>query len=109
MDIDFITWVTNEARSRGWSDSELARRVGKSQTTVSRVLNRERKPTWDFCAGVAAAFGLSADKVFRKAGLLSPLPPEVTEDQEAQRLFRLLTPEYRAFILNILRCLVNPP
>jgi transcriptional regulator with XRE-family HTH domain len=104
---DFITWVANETRLRGWSDSELARRISKSQATVSRIMNRERNPTWDFCAGVARAFGLPADDVFRRAGLLPSLPPEVAEERQANRLLRQMDPERRRIALDMLRVLAG--
>lgn len=107
VSIDFITWVTTEARAQGWSDSELARRIGKSQTTISRIVNRERSPNWDFCAGVARAFNLPADQVFRHAGLLPPIPPAVAETREVERLFNALPPERRLIILDILRGMVG--
>lgn len=40
----------------GWSDSELARRMGISHSTVSRVRSRAIQPTLAFRAGLMRAF-----------------------------------------------------
>jgi len=103
MGKDFLTWVTDETKLRGWSDSELARRIGVSSATVSRILNSVRNASWDFCAGVAHAFGLSEDEVFRRAGLLPPLPPEVAEEREIMRIVRSLSRAEREMMMRILR------
>jgi transcriptional regulator with XRE-family HTH domain len=103
MSNDFVTWLTGELNKRGWTGSELARRAGVGTSTISYIISQQRNPGWDFCASVAQAFGLSADEVFRKAGLLPPLPPEVTEEKEVIRLLRSITaPERRRIVLDIL-------
>jgi transcriptional regulator with XRE-family HTH domain len=107
MSNDFVSWVSKEIGSRGWSDSELARRIGIHPSTVSRILNRERNLTWDFCAGVARAFGMPADDIFRRAELLPPLPLEVAEEKEITSIVRGLLPLQRQSALAMLRGLAG--
>lgn len=74
MSKNFVDWLTDELKARGWSNSELARRSGMAQSTISMIISRHSNPGWDFCAKIASAFSLPADQVFRRAGLLPPLP-----------------------------------
>lgn len=60
---------------RGWSQNETARRAGMSSGFISIVLNEKQEPKWEFCYGIAQAFGMAPEHVFRKAGLL-PVPRE---------------------------------
>ena len=92
MSNGFLTWVFEEMNRRDWRNADLARRSGLSDATVSRVFSGERLPSWDFCAGVAQAFGMRAEEIFRQAGLLPSLPPEVVNEQQLVYLYRHLDP-----------------
>ncbi len=52
----FRTSVFTEARRRGWSDNELSRRMGMSQSYVCRVHLGQREIARDFIAGALRAF-----------------------------------------------------
>lgn len=73
---DFVTWLTGELDKRGWSNSELARRAGVTHTTISMIISKHNNPGPDLCQGIARAFKLPPEIVFRKAGLLPQLPEE---------------------------------
>lgn len=75
---DFVEWVLIEMDHRGWNRRELSIRMDISATQVTRVLNREQLPGIDFLNGVARAFGLPTDVVFRRAGIL----PEDLKDPD---------------------------
>jgi transcriptional regulator with XRE-family HTH domain len=55
-----MAWNTERlfllAKARGWSDAELARRMGVAQSTVSRVHRGEIQPGERFYQGVCIAF-----------------------------------------------------
>ena len=74
--IDFSGWIESELQKRGWQVSELARRADTYPATIARIINRERKPGPDVCQGIARAFGMPSEDVFRIAGLLPQLPDE---------------------------------
>lgn len=103
LEKDFVTWLIEEVERRGWNNSEFARRIGVSPSNVHIFVSRKRNPTWDFCVGVARAFGLPEDDVFRRAGLLPSLPPEVAEEREAVRILRGLPGQARAAAMSMLR------
>ena len=65
VDGKLAAWLVKELNIRGWSHRELARRSDLSQTTVSDVISEKRPATWDFCAAVARAMGISVDEVER--------------------------------------------
>lgn len=84
MDIDFVTWVNDELRQRGWTQAELASRGGFTGAALSKLLSRERMPGIDICKGIAQAFGMKDTDVLRLAGLISP-DVEMTEYSPAIR------------------------
>ncbi len=103
MDNVLVDWITKETENRGWSMRELARRANLSHATISNVLSQQRRPGWDFCVGIAQAFQVPPETVFRKAGLL-PSKPETSEQaEEALHLFQQLSPEKQRLALKTLR------
>lgn len=103
---DFSMWLTQELNERGWHNSELARRSGMGNSTVSQILSGVKKPGWDFCANVAKAFGYPAEKVFRIAKLLPPSPEATEIEGELLHLFRQLPLDQQRFIVDQLRGVV---
>jgi transcriptional regulator with XRE-family HTH domain len=76
---DFVEWLNAELESRGWSRSEAARRGGISESMFSKVIGGHTRPGIEFCRGLARAFAIPLDEVFRRAGLL---PTRGAEGQE---------------------------
>ena len=104
----FLTWVQSNLEDRGWSYSELARRMGDmTPAGVARVFNDNRGPTFNFCTGVARAFEEPPEKILRQAGLLPRLPPPVAEEREAIGILRRLSDQVRENALAMLRALAN--
>lgn len=102
---EFGEWLADELKQRAWSSSELARRAGISQSSVSNVLTGKQIPGLEFCKGVAKALDLPADRLLRLAGHLAYVPEPVVEEQEAVRLFRTLDEHMRGVALSVLRAL----
>lgn len=101
---DIVTWLNDELNRRGWSNSELHRRSGMANSTISMVLGGQKKPGWDFCAAIARALGEPPEKIFRLAGLLPPLP--ASDDTLLQELLELagnLSPQSREELLTYAR------
>ena len=72
MDTDFVAWVNEELKRRGWTQSELASRGGFTGAALSKMLSRERMPGIDICKGIAQAFGMKDVDVLRISGLIDP-------------------------------------
>lgn len=100
--MSFISWLENEMETRRWTKSDLMRASGLSHTMISLVLSGDKGVGPDFCNGIARAFSIAPELVFRKAGILPALPgPE--DDELARQLvesFKRLDIEQRREVLN---------
>lgn len=70
MSEDFRDWLSDKLVSLDWTQSELARRAGITQGTISRVLTGERQPGPDFINAISKAMRLDPAVVFAQAGML---------------------------------------
>ena len=98
-------WLEGQLEERGWSSSELARRAGISQSSVSNVLTGKQIPGLEFCKGVAKALDVRTEELLEQAGHLPPMPAPVVEEREALRLLRGLSGPMRGVALSLLRAL----
>lgn len=73
---DFSLWLGQELERRGWSRSEAARRGEISPSSLDKVMGGFGNPGTRFCRGIARAFQISPEEVYRLAGLL---PAAVTD------------------------------
>lgn len=90
MEKSFIEWLDENLEDKGWSGSELSRRSGISQSAISLVLSGRRQAGIEFCDGIAKAFKLPPDQVYRIAGIL-PLKPNNDETvSEIVHIYHLL-------------------
>ena len=76
VEVDLITWVDIERTKRGWSLRELSRCSGFSDGYMQLVMSGQRNITYAVCSGLARAFGVPPDQVFRLAGLLPKISPQ---------------------------------
>lgn len=67
---DFIEWVEEELKNKGWNRNDLSRRSGVDSGHLSRVLNRERGYGPDTVLAIAQALGAPPVLAFQKAGWL---------------------------------------
>ncbi len=108
MSDKFRVWLSNELKAQRWSQRELARQSGVSQTLISQTLSGEVTPSADFCIKIAQALGEPPEKVLRLAGIL---PPSASEDDptftELTDLARTLTPKQRREVLHYIRFLLH--
>ena len=101
--LQFSKWLNQELLLRGWNPADLARHEGISQGQVSNILNAKRNAGPNTCRAIAHALGYSEEYVFRRAGLLSPENPNITEEKEAVHLLRQLSPSRRRAAIDMLR------
>jgi len=67
---NFSEWLNDELERRGWSQSEAARRGGISSQMISVVLSETANPGLETLRGIARAFRMPLEDVFRLAGIL---------------------------------------
>jgi putative transcriptional regulator len=59
-----------ELRSeRGWTQAELAERLGVSRQTVNSIESERYEPSLSLAFKIAAVFGLRIEEIFRPSGL----------------------------------------
>ena len=103
----FTQWLYTEMRQRRLSQSELARKAGVAQATISYVLSGERNPGAEFCVAISRALNVPAEEVFRRAGLLPADPEETPTLREALHLFRQLPPEQQRQKIAEMRAIIE--
>lgn len=101
----FAEWIEDELHKRAWKPADLAREAGIKDATLSRILSGTRNAGPDVCKGIARALDMSEETVFRRSGILSPLPPAVEEERELVRIFRTLDRHIREYVMITVRAL----
>lgn len=81
--MDFSEWLQKELNKRKWRPTDLAKRANISDAAVSRILKGERKADTDSLKAIAKALNISAEQIFRHAGLL---PPENESDDWVEEM-----------------------
>lgn len=71
-------WLRTELETRRISQTELAFMIGVRPAQVSRIISGERSTTAETLQGIARAFKMPLQQVYRAAGILPPAP-EVNE------------------------------
>lgn len=82
----FTDWLEEQMRQRAWSQAELARRAGVTQSAISLILSGSRQPGEDVSNALAKALKIPPEEVFRAAGLL---PPSRNENKKINELAHL--------------------
>jgi len=83
---EFKEWLQKEMNNREWTISDLARYANVARGSIGNILRGERNPGVDLCEGIARAFKIAPEIVYRHAGLL---PPEPKQDEKRQELIHL--------------------
>jgi transcriptional regulator with XRE-family HTH domain len=96
MNDEFVAWLVDEMDSRGWSQSETARRGKISSGMINMVVNRQSGVGVPFCRGIARAFGISVEEVMRRAGILPQSGELLPEVRDWNERLEYLTAEDRA-------------
>jgi GTP cyclohydrolase I len=82
--VAFGPWLRAERQGRGWSQQELAERIGVSASHLSKVEGGERSLSEGSLAPLAGALGQSADVVRLRAGIVpAALLARMQADPEA--------------------------
>jgi transcriptional regulator with XRE-family HTH domain len=78
-----------------------------SQGAIAHIIAGRRNAGPEMCEGIARAFKLPPEKVFRLAGLLPPARDENPSDEELQHLFDQLSVTEQEDILSWIRLKVE--
>ena len=99
---DFVTWLNRELDERGWSRSEAARRGEFSPSMLDKVIGGFANPGLDFCRGIARAFNMPLEDVFRRAGILPELVELPDEAKSWGGRLQYLTEEDRRLAVELM-------
>ena len=105
--IDFSDHLLNILNLLNLSQVELAKKARLDKSIISRLINRERKPTPETLISISKAINYPPEEVFRWAGLL---PPEKEKDhltEEAEFLLSQLTEPQRKQAVKFIRFLAE--
>ena len=105
--IDFSDHLINILNILDISQVDLAKKARLDKSIISRLINRERKPTPETLISIAKAINYPPEEVFRWAGLL---PPETEKDnltEEAEFLLSQLTEPQRKQAVKFIRFLAE--
>jgi transcriptional regulator with XRE-family HTH domain len=103
MNDEFTKWLLKELDQRDWSQAKLARLGGFSRSSLSRILNGQRKIGVDVASKIADALSLPPEVVFQKAGLLKIKEPGNEQLQELVTLYEQLSDIAQHEVLLIVR------
>lgn len=84
--VDIAANVFAQRYTRGWNQSELARRAGVSRSTLNNLETYRKTPSMVTLRKLALAFGVPL------AELLSEGRPSITVDGEERKLGKVLPP-----------------
>lgn len=84
--LSFAEWLDIELKHRAMSQAELARQAGVTRAAITNILTSNRGPGVELCQGIARAFKIPPEEVFRAAGLL---PQESKQSTYLERMIYL--------------------
>lgn len=100
----FGEWLRQQLVLREMSQSELARRMETSHTTISNWISGKRVPTTGSCDRISDVFHIPLDTVLTKAGHRVEMPSEWPADvAEVAETMRLLPEPHRQEVLAFVR------
>lgn len=102
MKEDFIDWLNKELINKGWNNTELVKRSGLANSTVSMALSKQSNIGYNFCVGVGRALNIPPEMLMRKAGLLPTLTIEDAYLEKVTFLIDQLSEEKKQLLLNTL-------
>jgi transcriptional regulator with XRE-family HTH domain len=76
MDNKLADLLNSEMATRGWSQSDLARKSGLNRAVINKILSGNTKPTTETCRSLAEGLDLPIEQIYRAAGILPPKPKE---------------------------------
>ena len=70
---EFILWLKNELKKRGWPVPLAAQYAGISPYFIERIIQDNKQPGFEVARSLAQAFGMSEILLFEMAGLIPAL------------------------------------
>lgn len=103
-------WVRKERTKEGWSQSDLADRMGKVRAMVNKIERAGTDPTLDTLAALAKAFGKPLKEILNLLGYTvdaSDIAPGDPWIDEMEYKLTLLPQTQRSFVSVVINALVE--
>lgn len=86
---DFVDWLDAEVEAGRLSQADIANTGLVSRSAVSLLFSRTTKSlSFEMCEAIAVATKLPLEEIYRKAGLLPPVPTD--NDEMDKRILHLI-------------------
>lgn len=92
-------FIKAEIERKGWSQARLAKAAKLDSAVISNILNEKRGMGWESARAIADALNIPAETMFRKAGLLPPVPAKTEQTDRLLYLFNQLDPDKKQDLL----------
>ena len=92
-------FIKAEIKRKGWSQARLAKAAKLDSAVISNILNEKRGVGWESARAIADALNIPAETMFRKAGLLPPVPAKTEQSEQLLYLFNQLDPDKKQDLL----------
>jgi transcriptional regulator with XRE-family HTH domain len=103
----FSEWLLQELKTRGLTQSDLARSAKLGSGTLSNIMSGNRKVGQDTLAKIAFALRIPPEVVFRAAGLLPPHSDDPWVEKQTHRLSQIDDPTLREIANNFILSMVE--
>lgn len=100
MEKTFVEWIDSELEAREWTRADLARKAGITESSLSLIYSGGRSPGKKTCDGIAKAFRLPPDQVYRIAGILPMKPNNDETVTEIVHIYHLLNEDNKDDLLD---------
>ncbi|HHY95817.1 MAG TPA: helix-turn-helix transcriptional regulator [Firmicutes bacterium] len=115
-DGDHVRQETRELREKhGWSQQQLADRIGTARVTITMYEAGEREPDFDTLTSIAQALGVTTDYLLGRSD--DPHPPAAAQAEEEEpwpegisvlrRASSKLTPERKRLIISLIKTVLE--
>ena len=100
---DFPEWLQGELDKREWRQIDLSRKSGIYPNYITFLIIGKILPGPKYCRSIADALDLPQELVFRRAGLLSPLPFDCSNYTEWINLYSQLSEDNQQEMIEFAR------
>lgn len=87
---DFILWLRDEIKDKGWRQSDFAKKAGLAPSTVSMVLKMQKKAGVSFCKRTANALNLPPGEVLKRAGHIPDTQQAISDDPTFKKIIEVV-------------------
>jgi len=101
--IGFSNWLDQEIKRRELSRAKFADKVGVTRQAITNIIARQSMPSFDTLKSMARVLGYQDVVLFRKIGILDPIPEKTAQTEELVFLFDRLPDDEKRNLIDYMR------